>query len=275
MKNRLTNRIAVVNNKGGVGKTTTVQTIASILNQRKVGTRVLCVDLDPQRNLSTLYGWDDNGRTIYNALVEYNRDEGTGNIPIYKSKDGIYYSPSSKMLQFVDTSLNQQFQPSMTLLGCMQLHCDDHTGEGLKYIMEDFDYLFFDCPPALSRTTYNAMAVATSVLIPVQLEGLSVTGLNGIITETLRVCKDMNHELDISGIVPVMADLRGNITKGYLKYLPEQYGKYVTKTYVRRCLKVIEAQSMGMDVIEYAPSCTASVDYQNLVNELFPIAKNK
>lgn len=270
MKHELKDRIAVVNNKGGVGKTTTVQTLASILNRRSKDTRVLCIDLDPQGNLSTLYGFDGKGRTIYDALVEYNMDKGTGNIPIYKTEDGIYYSPSSSLLQGVDVSLNQQLQPTMTLFGCMSLPVDDHTGDGLGVIIDDFDYLFFDCPPALSRTTYNAMVVATGVLIPVQLEGLSVNGLGSIVVEMLRVRKDINHDLQLTGIVPVMADLRGNITKGYLNFLPEQYGEHVTKTYIRRCLKVVEAQNSGEDVTAYAPGCNASVDYKALATELFP-----
>lgn len=270
MTHELRDRIAVVNNKGGVGKTTTVQTLAAILNRRSKNTRVLCIDLDPQGSLSLLLGWQRKGRTIYNALVEYDMEQGTGNIPIYKSESGIYYSPASPLLQGVDVSLNQQLQPTMTMFGCMSLPVDDHTGEGLKLIIDDFDYLFFDCPPALSRVTYNAMVVSTGVLIPAQLEGLSVLGLGPILLEIMRVRKDINHDLDVAGIVPVMADLRGNITKAYLQYLPKQYGNKVTNTYIRRCLKVVEAQNSGQDVTEYAPSCNASVDYKALAKELFP-----
>lgn len=273
MKHELKDRIAVVNNKGGVGKTTTVQTLADILNARSEHTRVLCIDLDPQGSLSLLYGWQRKGRNIYNALTEYNSTAETGNLPVYKSQSGIYYVPSSPLLQGVDVSLNQQLQPTKVLAGCMSLPVEDHTGDGLTMIATDFDYLFFDCPPALSRTTYNALVVSTGVLIPAQLEGLSVLGLGPILLEVLRVRKDINPKLDVAGIVPVMADLRGNISKAYLQYLPKQYGEKVTKTYIRRCLKVVEAQNGGEAVTEYAPKCTAALDYQALAEELFPQKK--
>lgn len=270
MKHELKEVVAVVNNKGGVGKTTTVQSLAKAIVRRHPKYRVLCIDLDPQGNLSTLLGFDGNGRTMMDALKEYSPlEDNSGRVPVYKSQDGIFYAPASPLLQEADNVINHQMQPMQVLYGCFGAVVDDHTDESLGYVNDSFEYVLIDCPPALSRTTYNAMAVADSLLIPVQMEGLSVNGLGSILVEMTRVKKTVNKELEIKGIVPVMVDMRGNITKGFLDYLPKTYGDYVTKTFIHRSLKVNEAQSRCLDIFDYAPKSPAAVDYECLEKEIF------
>ena len=270
MKHELKEVVAVVNNKGGVGKTTTVQSLAKAIVLRHPKYRVLCIDLDPQGNLSTLFGFDGNGRTMMDALKEYSPlEENTGRVPVYQGQEGIYYAPASPLLQEADNVINHQMQPMQVLFGCFGASIDDHTDAGLSYVNDSFEYVLIDCPPALSRTTYNAMAVADSLLIPVQMEGLSVNGLGSILVEMTRVKKTVNKDLEIKGIVPVMVDMRGNITKGFLDYLPQQYGDYVTKTFIHRSLKVNEAQSQCQDIFDYAPKSPAAVDYAALEKEIF------
>lgn len=269
-KHELKEVIAVVNNKGGVGKTTTVQSLSAALRLRWKSASVLVIDLDPQCNLSTLLGWEQGkGRTMYDAFCEYRPGNDRGRVPVYKSESGIYYAPCDPELSGADIVLNGQKEPAKVLMGCFGLPLDDQTGDGLTYVNDSFDYILIDCPPALSRTTDNAMAVADSILVPVQMEGLSVAGLGSILLNMTSVQKGLNPELQLKGILPVMVDLRGNITKGFLDYLPKTYGSKVCKTFIHRCLKVNEAQSRLLNIFEYAPKCTAAVDYQQLVKELF------
>ena len=258
--------LAVVNNKGGVAKTTTVQSIAAGLIERDAATKVLVIDLDPQANLSTLCGWKpgEGRRTMFDAL------RGGQPMPIYKSARGVYYAPSAPELQDIDADLFRAMQPKQVLLECFAQNVDDQTGEGLTNIVSDFDYILIDCPPAMSQTTYNAMAVASGLLIPVQMEGLSVSGLGTILVEMNRVQRGLNKTLELRGILPVMVDARPRIVRGLFDYLHESYDDKLLHTYIRRCIRVNEAQNDCHDIFEYAPGCTAAKDYAALVEELFP-----
>lgn len=270
-KHDLKEVIAVVNNKGGVGKTTTVQSLAAALQLQKKDVRILCIDIDPQASLSLLYDWKREGRNMYDALKDYEPETESALLPVYKSPRGIYYCPASPLLTDADIVLSHQLQPTSVLSNIFGLPIDDHTGDALTYVNDSFDYIFIDCPPALSRLTMNAMAAADSLLVPVQMEGLSVVGLGAILQQMKRVQKGINSELHMKGILPVMVDMRGNITKDYLAYLPETYSKqyYVCKHYIHRTIKVNEAQSQRKDIFEYAPKCSAAEDYQALCKELF------
>ena len=265
---RLNEIIAVINNKGGVGKTTTVQSIAACLLRLNKKLRILLIDLDPQGNLSLLMGWGSaqktGDRTIYDALKS-----GGASVPVYKTSTGLYYSPSSPFLQTVDADLYRAMQPKMVLGACFGEQLDDHTGDGLTNVVEDFDYVFIDCPPSLSECTYNAMAVATGLLVPVQMEGLSVNGLGTIMVELGRVQKALNKGLELRGLLPVMVDARPKIVKEFIDYLHESFGDNVCKTMIRRCVKINEAHTRLQDIYSWAPYCTAAIDYEMLVKELF------
>ena len=204
-------------------------------------------------------------QTIYDAL----RDAGP--IPVNRAPNGVYYSASSTKLQQVEVDLYRQMQPKQVLLECFKQPVRDQTGENeqLGKIIDTFDYVFIDCPPALSETTYNAMAVASGLIIPVQLESLSISGLGNILVEVGRVKKGLNADLEIRGILPVMVDSRSNIVKGFLEYLKSSYKNEILKTYIRRGVKMNEAQNKLQDIFEYAPYCQPALDYDNLVKELF------
>ena len=265
---RLKEVLAVVNNKGGVAKTTTVQNLAAGLIRRDSSARVLVIDLDPQGNLSSLCGWTsadsrNERQTMFTAL------QHEAPLPVYKSGSGVYYSPSDPRLQDVDADLQRAMQPKRVLCECFGQGVDDQTGEGLSDVMTDFDYILIDCTPALSQTTYNAMAVASGLLVSVQMEGLSVSGLGSILAEMLRVQHGLNDSLELKGILPVMVDARPNIVKGFLDHLNNDYSQ-VLKTRIRRCIKVTEAQTQLQDIFAWAPNCTAAQDYAQLVEELFP-----
>lgn len=271
MKHLLRDIIAVVNNKGGVGKTTTVHSISSALMRREKEIHVLMVDMDPQGDLTKLCSWSESGPTVYDALC---REAG---LPIYKDEEtGLYFCPSSPRLEDVDLELGRKMQPNMALIQCFAKPCDSQTGEDMQMPVDFFDYILIDCPPALSRVTYNALGLSNSVIIPVQMEGLSVSGVGAIIEVIARVRKGLNQDIELKGLLPVMVDKRTNATKELMRFLPEYYGDLVTKHYIRRSTKMIEAQNRRKDIFHYAPYCPAAVDYGAVVDELFPpIYNNK
>lgn len=137
-----------------------------------------------------------------------------------------------------------------------------------------FDYIFIDCPPALSQSTYNAMVVASHLLVPVQMEGLSVNGLAAILGAMEEVKNGrfaLNQDLELLGLLPVMVDERPRIVRQAIQYLKDTYGRKVIEHGIRRCIKVNEAQTEMTDLFHYAPYCTAANDYSAVIKEIFGI----
>ena len=269
METRLKEVLAVVNNKGGVGKTTTVQSLAVAMLRHRKNLHVLAIDLDPQGDLSKLYGMSARRKgqpTVTDALSVEN-----GRLPIYKSDSGVYFVPSSPALQKIEPKLMAQMQPYMVLRKLVLGEVEDCSGEGITTIPEWFDYVLIDCPPALSMCTYNAMAVASGLLIPVQMEGLSVSGLAPIIVEMERVKRELNPQLELRGLVPVMVDLRPNIVRSFVEYLKQAYGDNVTQTVIPRSVKVNEAQTQKLDIYQYKQWSPVANAYECLTKELFAV----
>ena len=278
METRLKEVLAVVNNKGGVGKTTTVQNLAVAITRHDRGARVLVIDLDPQGDLTKLMR---GSMMSYTGSVTEAMASDNGRLTVYKSQSGIYYVPSSPELQKIEPKLMEQMQPYMVLRRLLLTEFNDNTPEGIKTfgqegiepakstIPELFDYVLIDCPPALSMCTYNAMAVASGLLIPVQMEGLSVSGLAPIIVEMERVKRELNPQLDLRGIVPVMVDARPNISRSFMAYLENAYGDSITTTIIPRSVKVNEAQTKKQDIYEYKQWSPVAIAYEQLCKELF------
>ena len=278
METRLKEVLAVVNNKGGVGKTTTVQNLAVAITRHDRGARVLVIDLDPQGDLTKLMR---GSMMSYTGSVTEAMASDNGRLTVYKSQSGIYYVPSSPELQKIEPKLMEQMQPYMVLRRLLLSEFDDCTPEGIKTfgqegiepvkstIPELFDYVLIDCPPALSMCTYNAMAVASGLLIPVQMEGLSVSGLAPIIVEMERVKRELNPQLDLRGIVPVMVDARPNISRSFMAYLEKAYGDSITTTIIPRSVRVNEAQTKKQDIYEYKQWSPVAIAYEQLCKELF------
>lgn len=267
MERRLKEVLAVVNNKGGVGKTTTVQSLAAAMKRYRKDWRILVMDIDPQGDLSKLMGFGasyGDSPTVTDALASEQ-----GRLPIYKSDRGIYFVPSSPALQKIEPKLMAQMQPYMVLRKLVLGEVEDCSGEGITTIPDWFDYVLIDCPPALSMCTYNAMAVASGLLIPVQMEGLSVSGLAPIIVEMERVKRELNPQLELRGLLPVMVDSRPNIVKSFVEYLHQAYGDNVCETMIPRSVKVNEAQTKKQDIYEYKQWSPAANAYEALCKELF------
>lgn len=280
---RLREVLAFVNHKGGVGKTTTVQSLAAGLRRfgkgkfgedadgRKRLPRVLIIDLDPQACASFLYGWSETlnvGKpTVYDALVQQS------NLPIYQVRDGIYLAPAAQQLISIEPFLNQRAMPRKALCKLLSKPLNELNGaeladEGVSSVIEAFDYVLIDCPPAMSLLTYNALTAATSVVLPVQLEVLATKGIAEIINAIEETREDLNPDLDIRGLLMVMSNDQTNATKEFKAYLGEKYKNYMFDAYTRRDTKMVEAQAMQEDIFSYAPYSRVGIDYERFTKEI-------
>ena len=280
---RLREILAFVNHKGGVGKTTTVQSLATGL--RRYGKvyfgkdsyghgrlpRVLIIDLDPQACASFLFGWSETlnvGKpTVYDALVQQS------NLPVYQVREGIYLAPAAQQLISIEPFLNQRAVPRKVLRKLLVKPLNELVGteladEGVNTVVDAFDYVLIDCPPAMSLLTYNALTAATSVVLPVQLEVLATKGIAEIINAIEETREDLNPELDIRGLLMVMSNAQTNATKQFKEYLGEKYQDYMFDAYTRRDTKMVEAQAMREDIFSYAPYCRVGQDYERFTKEI-------
>lgn len=280
---RLREVLAFVNHKGGVGKTTTVQSLATGLRRfgkgkfgvgadgRKRLPRVLIIDLDPQACASFLFGWSEiqnvGKPTVYDALVQQS------NLPVYQVREGIYLAPAAAQLISIEPFLNQRALPRKALCKLLAKPLNELAGteladEGVNTVTDAFDYVLIDCPPAMSLLTYNALTAATSVVLPVQLEVLATKGIAEIINAIKETRENLNPDLDIRGLLMVMSNDQTNATKEFKEYLGEKYQDYMFDAYTRRDTKMVEAQAMREDIFAYAPYCRVGQDYERFTKEI-------
>ena len=280
---RLREVLAFVNHKGGVGKTTTVQSLAAGLRRfgkgkfgenadgRKRLPRVLIIDLDPQACASFLFGWSETQNvgepTVYDALVQQS------NLPVYQVREGVYLAPAAAQLISIEPFLNQRAVPRKVLCKLLAKPLNEMAGteladEGVNTVVDAFDYVLIDCPPAMSLLTYNALTAATSVVLPVQLEVLATKGIAEIINAIEETREDLNPDLDIRGLLMVMSNDQTNATKEFKAYLGDKYQDYMFDAYTRRDTKMVEAQAMREDIFTYAPYCRVGQDYERFTKEI-------
>lgn len=259
--------VAVSNNKGGAGKTSTVLNLASAIARRIDGYRVLVIDCDPQRNLSYFLGWDDNDEleglpTIYSALC--NENQG---LPVYKADNGLYYTPASVNLNGIDAILSMRPNPSSALAEIMNRPIDDRTdGDGLSpTLKEAFDFVFIDTQPAMSRMTYNAFYAADGYIIPTELEEASVKGMANIAVAAGKVGADTGR-LTCHGILITKLDAQLRSAKLYEPQIRNSFSE-TFKTAIRRSKDVTESQAMREDVFTSYGGGRAAEDYTALASE--------
>ena len=269
MKHELQEIVAVVNNKGGVGKTATVQSLASGMVRLNHNLRILVIDLDPQCNLSSLFGVRDNEYdNIYNAMCKQS------GVPVYKCKNGVYAVPGSAQMENIEQhlpggpSLREQMKSYTVLLSCLQDNdCHDMTGEGLKNVFDDFDYIFIDCPPSLELLTLNALCAANSLLVPVQGEYYALEGLSDLMNTVRIVRRSMNPSLDIEGVLLTMFDGRTNLSIQVAQEVKRFFGSKVYSTVIPRNVRLSEAPSHGRPITAYDRNCRGADAYIALADE--------
>lgn len=259
--------VAVSNNKGGAGKTSTVLNLAAAIANRIEGYRVLVIDCDPQRNLSYFLGWDDRRElegspTLYTALCQ----EQQG-LPVYRADNGIFYTPASVNLNGIDAILSLRPNPSKALKEILQRPIDDRTDGSVlgNNIAESFDFIFIDTQPAMSRMTYNALYASDGFIIPTELEEASVKGMANIAVAAGKVGADTGH-LDCHGILITKVDAKLRSAKMYEPQIRQSFSETFQKA-IRRSKDIIESQALREDVFTSYAGGRAAEDYTALATE--------
>lgn len=239
--------VAVINQKGGTGKTTTTINLGSALS--KLGKKVLLLDLDPQSNLSYSLAVTEPTATLADAFLGNNTLQ-----EVLVEKDGLWIAPGSNELVDIEISLVSQPEREKFLSTMLK-------------DVKGFDYILIDCPPSLSVLTLNALSAANEVLIPLQMEVLTLQGLDQIMGTVEKVKKSVNPKLKIKGIVVVMFDVRRKLSLEVLDYLKENVREHMFRQHVRLNVKLAEAPSFGKSVLDYDASSNGAKDYMALAEE--------
>lgn len=244
--------IAIANHKGGTGKTTTTVNLGRALALE--GKRVLLVDLDPQANLTYSLGLLNSYSTVAELL------SGTKTIPeILLESNGMHVLPSGIALNSYAAKISAMGAASFLLK------------EKLEECRNDYDFIFLDCPPALSVYTINALNAADGLIIPLLLEVLSVQGLDQILSEVHTIQQTTNPGLTIIGALGTIVNEHRKLSTEVLEYIRDNFNVHVFNNHIRSNVKAAEAPSFAETVIDYAPSSASARDYINVANELLKI----
>ena len=248
--------MAVTNQKGGVGKTTTTINLSAALVE--LGKKVLIIDLDPQGNASTGLGidYDQRSLTVYDVLLA---ETSISKAILPTSMGGLHIIPSTVDLSSADIELIKTANHSTAL---SRAFSEDQSLAAGRY-----DFIFVDCPPSLSLLTINAMVAANSVLIPLQSEFFALEGLSQLMLSVREIRNSVNTELRFEGVVLTMFDRRNNLSQQVEKDARENLGEIVFKTVIPRNVRLSEAPSHSMPVLTYEPRSRGAQAYRRLAKE--------
>jgi chromosome partitioning protein len=256
--------LALANQKGGVGKTTTAINLGTAL--AAIGEEVLIVDLDPQGNASTGLGIDRRSRSIstYDVLVgEARLDDALVETAVPR----LTVAPSTLDNLGVELEIasagDRAFRLRHAIAEQAKMAAKDETGRRKR-----FTYLLIDCPPSLNLLTVNAMAAAHSILVPLQCEFFALEGLSQLLSTVEQVKRSLNPELSIHGIVLTMFDARNNLSNQVVQDVRSHMGDTVYDTIIPRNVRVSEAPSYGKPALLYDLKCTGSQAYLKLASEI-------
>ena len=254
---RPTRVLAVSNQKGGVGKTTTAINLGTAL--AAIGERVLIVDMDPQGNASTGLGVPRETRrvTIYDVVVD-GRSVGEAAVPT--TVPGLDIIPADADMSGVEIELSQADRRSYRLRDALRAQ----PGPGHTR----YDYVLIDCPPSLNLLTLNAMAAADGVLVPLQCEFFALEGLTQLMKTIDMVRQSLNPTLEIQGLVLTMYDRRNALSGQVAADVRSHFGEKVYEAVIPRNVRVSEAPSFGKPVLIYDLKCTGSQAYLRLAREV-------
>jgi chromosome partitioning protein len=248
-------KIAVANQKGGVAKTTTVINLAASLAE--LGKNVLVIDIDPQGNASTGLGIDPNQRTstIYDLIL----GEATpADVVRHTTVDRVSVIPANTELSSSDVQLHSVSKRSYLLRDAL-------ASRGFSAL--GFDYALIDCPPSLNLLTINALVAADSVLVPLQSEFFALEGLSQLMLTVREVRQTANAALRVDGVLMTMHDHRNNLSQQVESDARATLGDLVDKTVIPRNVRLSEAPSYAMPILQYDPTSKGSIAYRSFARE--------
>jgi len=245
--------IAIANQKGGVGKTTTAVNLSTSLALE--GKKVLLIDLDPQGNATTAFGFDKEKleRTVYHLMLGLSE---LGEVILRTEIDKLELVPSNIHLIGAEVEFMDHPQREKRLK------------EALYGKVNVYDFVLIDCPPSLGLLTLNALVASDSVLVPLQCEFYAMEGLSQLLRTIKLVKKRYNFNLQIEGILLTMYDGRNNLSRHIYKEVIEHFGSTVFQTIIPRNVRLSEAPSFGKPVLLYDRSCVGSKSYLELAKEI-------
>jgi len=244
--------ISIVNQKGGVGKSTTAINLSAYLSH--FGYRTLLIDLDPQGNSTSGLGiyFKDNNHTIYDVLINYYEPNTVIRSTQYKYLNIL---PSSTRLAGAEIELVSSFKREYRLKNA------------INNILDLYDYIIIDCSPALGLLTLNALTASREVVIPLQCEYYALEGIARLVETINLVKKNLNFELEISGVVLTMYS-KTRLANQAIKEIHKYFTKKVYKTIIPRNVRLAESPSYGKSILTYDPKCAGAVAYSKLAKEI-------
>ncbi len=246
--------IAIANQKGGVGKTTTAINLSACLAE--AGEKVLVIDLDPQGNTTSGFGLDKQG--LENTVYELMLDECT-------IRESIRDIDSVAGMKIIPSNVNLA-GAEIELLGIPE---KEHIlKNAIDYVRDDYDYIMIDCPPALNMLTVNAMTTADSILVPIQCEYYALEGIAQLIRTIELVHERLNDKLKIEGVVFTMYDARTKLSAEVIDTVKENLNARIYNTIIPRNVRLAEAPSHGLPIHLYDAKSTGAESYRNLAKEL-------
>jgi len=254
----MTNVISIVNQKGGVGKTTTTVNLSAYLAQH--GEKVLVIDLDPQGNATSGYGFDKSTleTSVYDLLVN---DTPIKEVIQSTNRENIDMCPTNINLAGAEVELVSAMSRETILK------------RAVDTISENYDFILIDCPPSLGLLTLNALAASTDVIVPIQGEYYALEGLTQLIDTINLVRKHLNPTIGIFGVVITMFDGRTQLTRQVTEEVRKYFGEKVFNTVIPRNIRLAEAPSYGKTIVEYDPKSRGGHAYNDLAIEVISRAK--